>query len=193
MYSPTPTSILISTPQATALNDTLKSLSFTRKLNLPVLGFVENMSGYACPCCGDVSEVFSKGGGEKMAREQGLGYLGRVPIDTKLVELLDEVVKGNIPVGDDIVTRADQVSLKDDVEETQAKPTTSGTQDTATTPVSQSTPFPLLDRYMETTSSKIWKNITADILVRLEDRKALAQAEINGGDDDGSSGEDVQE
>ena len=128
-----------------------------------------------------------------MAREQGLGYLGRVPIDTKLVELLDEVVKGNIPVGDDIVTRADQVSLKDDVEETQAKPTTSGTQDTATTPVSQSTPFPLLDRYMETTSSKIWKNITADILVRLEDRKALAQAEINGGDDDGSSGEDVQE
>ena len=128
-----------------------------------------------------------------MAREQGLGYLGRVPIDTKLVELLDEVVKGNIPVGDDIVTRADQVSLKDEVEETQAKPTTSGTQDTATTPVSQSTPFPLLDRYMETTSSKIWKNITADILVRLEDRKALAQAEMNGGDDDGSSGEDVQE
>jgi hypothetical protein len=69
--------------------DAMKSLSFTRAVNLPVLGIVENMSGYVCPCCGEVSNVFSTGGGEEMARKEGIPFLGAVPVDTELVSLLD--------------------------------------------------------------------------------------------------------
>lgn len=155
-YSPTPTCVLISTPQTTALNDTLKSLSFTRKLALPVLGLVENMSGYACPCCGDISDIFSKGGGEKMAIEEKIGFLGRVPIDTKLVELLDEAVKGDMESGEDL---------------------------------KESQGFPLLDRYMATTSSKVWKDMTTTILEKLEDRKRIALEELEAGSESDDSGD----
>jgi hypothetical protein len=156
-----------------------------------VLGFVENMSGYACPCCGDISEVFSKGGGERMAKENGVHFLGKVPIDTKLVELLDEVSKGNIPVGTDVATGVEQVTLD---EQTRHSDGGAGSQssidsNSSTMIPASSNPFPLLDRYLETTSSKIWKTITTDVLARLEERKALAQAELddNGEDSDSDS------
>jgi NUBPL iron-transfer P-loop NTPase len=81
--------VIVTTPQAVALMDAMKSLSFTRAVNLPVLGIVENMSGYVCPCCGEVSNVFSTGGGEEMARKEGIPFLGALPVDTDLVTLLD--------------------------------------------------------------------------------------------------------
>jgi len=81
--------VIVTTPQAVALMDAMKSLSFTRAVNLPVLGIVENMSGYVCPCCGEVSNVFSTGGGEEMARKEGIPFLGALPVDTELVTLLD--------------------------------------------------------------------------------------------------------
>lgn len=81
--------VVVTTPQAVALMDAVKSLSFARAVNLPVLGIVENMSGYACPCCGEVSNVFSTGGGEEMARREGVPFLGALPVDTELVTLLD--------------------------------------------------------------------------------------------------------
>jgi NUBPL iron-transfer P-loop NTPase len=81
--------VIVTTPQAVALMDAMKSLSFTRAVNLPVLGIVENMSGYVCPCCGEISNVFSTGGGEEMARREGVPFLGALPLDTELVSLLD--------------------------------------------------------------------------------------------------------
>jgi Mrp family chromosome partitioning ATPase len=81
--------VIVTTPQAVALMDVMKCLSFTRAVNLPVLGLIENMSGYACPCCGEVHNVFSTGGGEEMARKEGLQFLGSLPVDTELVSLLD--------------------------------------------------------------------------------------------------------
>ncbi|KAJ2932278.1 hypothetical protein H1R20_g4825, partial [Candolleomyces eurysporus] len=81
--------VIVTTPQAVALMDVMKCLSFTRAVNLPVLGLIENMSGYACPCCGVVHNVFSTGGGEEMARKEGLQFLGSLPVDTELVSLLD--------------------------------------------------------------------------------------------------------
>jgi Mrp family chromosome partitioning ATPase len=81
--------IIVTTPQAVALMDAMKCLSFARAVDLPVLGLIENMSGYVCPCCGEVSNVFSTGGGEEMARREGLLFLGRLPVDTELVNLLD--------------------------------------------------------------------------------------------------------
>lgn len=79
----------MTTPQAVALLDALKCLSFTRATSIPVLGVIENMSGYVCPCCGEVSNVFSTGGGEEMAKREGVPFLGSLPIDTELVTLLD--------------------------------------------------------------------------------------------------------
>jgi hypothetical protein len=81
--------VIVTTPQAVALMDGMKCVSFTRAVGLRVLGLIENMSGYVCPCCGEVSNVFSSGGGEEMARREGLVFLGRVPIDTGLVDVLD--------------------------------------------------------------------------------------------------------
>jgi len=81
--------VIVTTPQAVALLDAMKCLSFTRTVSLPVLGVIENMSGYVCPCCGEVSNVFSTGGGEAMAGREGLRFLGSLPIDTELVTLLD--------------------------------------------------------------------------------------------------------
>lgn len=81
--------MIVTTPQAVALLDALKCLSFTRAVALPVLGVVENMSGYACPCCGEVANVFSTGGGAAMAAREGVPLLGALPVDTALVELLD--------------------------------------------------------------------------------------------------------
>ncbi|CCL98121.1 uncharacterized protein FIBRA_00115 [Fibroporia radiculosa] len=81
--------VLVTTPQAVALMDAMKCLSFTRTTSIPVLGLIENMSGYVCPCCGEISNVFSTGGGEEMARREGLRFLGSLPVDTELVSLLD--------------------------------------------------------------------------------------------------------
>ncbi|KAI0697599.1 P-loop containing nucleoside triphosphate hydrolase protein [Cytidiella melzeri] len=81
--------VVVTTPQAVALLDAMKCLSFTRAVSLPVLGLIENMSGYACPCCGEISNVFSTGGGEEMARREGIQFLGSLPVDTELVTLLD--------------------------------------------------------------------------------------------------------
>jgi Mrp family chromosome partitioning ATPase/predicted Fe-Mo cluster-binding NifX family protein len=81
--------VVVTTPQEVALAAVRKSITFCRKLNLPVLGVVENMSGFACPHCGARSEVFGSGGGERMAREMGVPFLGRIPIDPAIGEACD--------------------------------------------------------------------------------------------------------
>ncbi|KAF8559992.1 P-loop containing nucleoside triphosphate hydrolase protein [Imleria badia] len=87
--------IIVTTPQAVALLDAIKCLSFTRTVKLPVLGLIENMSGYVCPCCGEISNIFSTKGGEEMARREGLTFLGALPVDTELVTLLDAAESGS--------------------------------------------------------------------------------------------------
>ncbi len=82
--------IIVTTPQELALVDVRKSVSFCRQLRLPVLGVIENMSGLACPHCGGRINVFSSGGGEKMAIDMGVPFLGRIPIDPEIVKSGDE-------------------------------------------------------------------------------------------------------
>jgi len=81
--------VIVTTPQAVAVADVRRSVNFCRQLGLPVLGVVENMSGFACPHCGEVTPVFGSGGGERMARDMGVPLIGRVPIDPKVVEACD--------------------------------------------------------------------------------------------------------
>jgi len=81
--------VIVTTPQELALLDVRKCITFCRKLDLPVLGVIENMSGFVCPNCGHVSNIYKTGGGERMANEMGVPFLGRIPIDPRMVEACD--------------------------------------------------------------------------------------------------------
>lgn len=82
--------VLVSTPQAVALADVRRELTFCRKTGLKVLGIVENMSGFACPHCSECTNVFSTGGGESFANEFKIPFLGRIPLDPRLTQCLEE-------------------------------------------------------------------------------------------------------
>ena len=76
--------VVVTTPQNVAINDVRKSISFCHSLNLPVLGVIENMSGFKCPKCGEISYIFSQGGAEKMAGELGVPFLGKIPLEEQI-------------------------------------------------------------------------------------------------------------
>src|SRR3546814_172400 len=72
--------VLVSTPQDLALIDATRAIDLFRKMNVPVFGLIENMAGYACPYCGEISDPFGTGGAEAAARVMGIPFLGRVPL-----------------------------------------------------------------------------------------------------------------
>ncbi|MBU4266136.1 MAG: Mrp/NBP35 family ATP-binding protein, partial [Candidatus Altiarchaeota archaeon] len=82
-------SVIVTTPQEVALMDSRRSVNFSKMLNVPVLGIIENMSGMKCPHCDKDVNIFGSGGGEKAARELGVNFLGRIPIDPRIVENSD--------------------------------------------------------------------------------------------------------
>ena len=82
--------IIISTPQEISLMDSRKAVNFARVLNLRIYGVIENMSGLQCPHCGKNIELFKSGGGEKMATELQVPFLGRIPMEPGIVSLADE-------------------------------------------------------------------------------------------------------
>src|SRR6266487_3797874 len=73
--------VIVTTPQEVALHDSRKGLVMFQKVNVPILGIIENMSYYVCGKCGERTEIFSYGGGERAAEKMGLPFLGRIPID----------------------------------------------------------------------------------------------------------------
>ena len=81
--------IVVTTPQDLSLNDVRKCINFCRQVNVPVLGVLENMSGLVCPNCKTVINIFKTGGGEKMAGEMGVPFLGKIPIEPQIVEASD--------------------------------------------------------------------------------------------------------
>ncbi len=85
-------SIVVTTPQDLSLLDSRKAVNFSKKLDLSVLGIVENMSGFVCPHCGEKTEIFKSGGGEKAAKELDEEFLGNIPLDQRIVETGDEGV-----------------------------------------------------------------------------------------------------
>ncbi len=78
--------IIVTTPQEVALLDSRKSVKFAETLKMPVIGIVENMSGLICPHCGKKIDLFKSGGGEKAAKEMGIKFLGKIPLEPKIVE-----------------------------------------------------------------------------------------------------------
>lgn len=85
--------ILVTTPQDLAIADVRRSVSFCEKVSMPVVGIIENMSGLLCPHCGGQIALFKSGGGESLAQEMGVPFLGRIPIDPQIVTCGD----GGIP------------------------------------------------------------------------------------------------
>src|SRR5258705_1527869 len=82
--------VIVSTPQDIALLDARKGLNMFTKVDVPVLGIVENMSYFLCPHCGGRSEIFSHGGARREAQRLGVRFLGEVPLDLAIRETSDE-------------------------------------------------------------------------------------------------------
>ena len=82
--------IIVTTPQEISLADVRKSINFCQKINLEILGLVENMSGYHCPHCGKDLPLFRSGGGEKTAQAFNIPFLGSLPFDPHVVEAADQ-------------------------------------------------------------------------------------------------------
>ena len=98
--------IIVTTPQQVAISDVRKSITFCRKLNMPVIGVLENMSGFICPYCGKQVDIFSIGGGKQLAEEMGVPFLGRIPLDPQVVTSGDKGIPYAQGFPDSRTTRA---------------------------------------------------------------------------------------
>jgi ATP-binding protein involved in chromosome partitioning len=98
--------IIVTTPQDMALLSVRKSINFAKKLNMRVVGVVENMSGLNCPHCGRKINLFKTGGGEKAALDFSIPFLGRIPIDPRIVEEGDQGIPFILSQDDSTVVKA---------------------------------------------------------------------------------------
>jgi len=78
--------VIVTTPQDVALLTIRRAVNFARTVGLPIIGLVENMSGFICPHCGGEVDIFKSGGGEKLASELGIPFLGKIPLDPNIVK-----------------------------------------------------------------------------------------------------------
>jgi len=85
LAGPNAEAIIVTTPQELSVSDVRRCVTFCRQVNLPILGILENMSGFVCPQCGARVDLFKVGGGETLARETNVPFLGRIPLDPKIV------------------------------------------------------------------------------------------------------------
>ena len=136
--------VLVTTPQAIATSDVRKEINFCAKTNIPALGVIENMSGYACPCCGEVSNVFSSGGGRVMAEQAGIPFLDSVPVDVKF----GEMVEADNVVGYD----------SDDSESEGVPPPTVQAPDER----------PLVEKYLDCPSASTFVGLARSLISRIE-------------------------
>ena len=82
--------VIVTTPQDVAVLDAVKSVKFIQKLEVPVIGIIENMSGMICPHCGETIDLFGRGGGKKAAEDLNVPFLGAIPLDPEMVKAGDE-------------------------------------------------------------------------------------------------------
>jgi ATP-binding protein involved in chromosome partitioning len=78
--------VIVTTPQDVAILSVRKSVNFVRKMNIPIIGIIENMSGFTCPHCGKTVDIFKTGGGYKAAMDFMIPFLGKIPLDPSIVE-----------------------------------------------------------------------------------------------------------
>jgi Mrp family chromosome partitioning ATPase len=81
--------IIVTTPQEVSLADVRKSINFCRTVKMNIFGLIENMSGFTCPHCGESVDLFGSGGGERTAMATGIRFLGKIPMDPRVVDCGD--------------------------------------------------------------------------------------------------------
>jgi Mrp family chromosome partitioning ATPase len=89
LLGPEARAVIVTTPQGLAIDDVRRSITFCERVGNPVLGVVENMSGFVCPTCGDVVDIFGSGGGNRLAAEMGVPFLGGIPLDPQIAQFGD--------------------------------------------------------------------------------------------------------
>ncbi len=89
LIQPLDGAVIVTTPQKVAAVDVRKSISFCHQVHVPVLGVIENMSGFVCPKCGEVTQIFPEGGGKKIAADMKVSFLGAIPMDPVLAQSAD--------------------------------------------------------------------------------------------------------
>ena len=99
-------SIVVTTPQQVSLADTRRAVAMYKKLNIPPIGLIENMSYFACPNCAHEADIFGHGGGERLAEELGIPFLGRLPIYQPIREGSDTGIPLIISEPDSVAARA---------------------------------------------------------------------------------------
>jgi ATP-binding protein involved in chromosome partitioning len=87
--SPLMGALIVVTPQKMAIGDAKKAIAMFQKVNVPILGVVENMSGFVCPKCHEISYIFSGGGGQRLAEQFQVPFLGQIPLDQRLGQASD--------------------------------------------------------------------------------------------------------
>ena len=98
--------VIVTIPSEVSQIVVKKAVTFARKLGMPIIGIVENMSGFVCPKCGARSDIFQSGGGRKIAEELSVPFLGSIPIDQKVCEDSDKGVPFIIEHGDSPASKA---------------------------------------------------------------------------------------
>lgn len=98
--------IIVTTPQEVSLADVRKSISFCRTVKMDILGLIENMSGFTCPHCNEVVDLFGSGGGKKTADASGIEFLGKIPFDPNIVTCGDSGISFQEKYANAAVTRA---------------------------------------------------------------------------------------
>jgi ATP-binding protein involved in chromosome partitioning len=82
--------VIVTTPQDVALQDVVKGVAMFEKLSVPIAGVIENMSYFVCPHCGETTEIFGRGGGDRVSTKYGIPLLGRIPLDVRIRTAGDE-------------------------------------------------------------------------------------------------------
>lgn len=98
--------IIVTTPQEVSLADVRKSISFCRTVKMEIFGLIENMSGFSCPHCNKMVDLFGSGGGEKTAEATGVRFLGKIPFDLNVVACGDAGISFQKKYKDAEVTKA---------------------------------------------------------------------------------------
>jgi len=90
LIQPLDGAVIVTTPQRVAAVDVRKSISFCRQVHVPVLGVIENMSGFVCPKCGEITQILPAGGGKIIATDMKVPFLGAIPMDPAIAQSGDD-------------------------------------------------------------------------------------------------------
>jgi ATP-binding protein involved in chromosome partitioning len=122
--------VIVTTPNAVSVEDAVKAVSMFERLNVPVFGLIENMSYFICPHCNERTDIFGHGGGEAMADELGIDFLGEIPLQPEVRQASDSGIPTvqadpESPVSQAFAAIAQKVAAKTSVQHFFAEPAAS--------------------------------------------------------------------